>query len=38
VISSGFLGCEVAASARSLGLEATLVDPLAGPVAVATGR
>jgi 3-phenylpropionate/trans-cinnamate dioxygenase ferredoxin reductase component len=32
VIGSGFLGCEVAASARSLGLEVTLVDPLAVPM------
>lgn len=32
VIGAGFLGCEVAASARSLGLDVTLVDPLPVPM------
>jgi NADPH-dependent 2,4-dienoyl-CoA reductase/sulfur reductase-like enzyme len=32
VIGAGFLGMEVAASARSLGLDVTVVDPLATPM------
>ncbi|MET0236439.1 MAG: FAD-dependent oxidoreductase, partial [Kibdelosporangium sp.] len=32
VIGAGFLGCETAASARRLGLDVTLVDPLPQPM------
>ncbi|MFC0107055.1 NAD(P)/FAD-dependent oxidoreductase [Kibdelosporangium aridum] len=32
VIGAGFLGCEAAASARRLGLEVTIVDPLSYPM------
>ena len=32
VVGAGFLGCEVAATARGLGLEVTLIDPLAQPL------
>jgi NADPH-dependent 2,4-dienoyl-CoA reductase/sulfur reductase-like enzyme len=32
VIGAGFLGCEAAASARGLGLDVTLVDPLPYPM------
>ncbi|ALG11580.1 NAD(P)/FAD-dependent oxidoreductase [Kibdelosporangium phytohabitans] len=32
VIGAGFLGCEAAASARKLGLDVTLVDPLPQPM------
>lgn len=31
VVGAGFIGCEVAASARARGLEVTLVEPLAAP-------
>lgn len=32
VVGQGFVGCEVAATLRSLGLEVTMVDPLPGPL------
>ncbi|MEU7800497.1 FAD-dependent oxidoreductase [Micromonospora arborensis] len=32
VVGAGFLGCEAAASARALGVEVTLVDPLPVPL------
>lgn len=31
VVGAGFIGCEVAATARGLGLEVTVVEPLAAP-------
>jgi NADPH-dependent 2,4-dienoyl-CoA reductase/sulfur reductase-like enzyme len=37
VVGSGFIGCEVAASARQLGLEVTLVSLTAMPLQVALG-
>jgi NADPH-dependent 2,4-dienoyl-CoA reductase/sulfur reductase-like enzyme len=37
VVGSGFIGCEVAASARELGLEVTLVALTATPLQVALG-
>lgn len=37
VVGSGFIGCEVAASARQLGLEVTLVGNSATPLQVALG-
>jgi phthalate 3,4-dioxygenase ferredoxin reductase subunit len=37
VIGAGFIGAEVAATARALGLEVTLVDPLTVPMARALG-
>jgi NADPH-dependent 2,4-dienoyl-CoA reductase/sulfur reductase-like enzyme len=32
VVGAGFIGCEVAATARSAGLEVTIVEPLEAPV------
>lgn len=32
VVGQGFVGCEVAATLRSLGLDVTMVDPLPGPL------
>ena len=32
VVGAGFIGCEVAASARAVGLEVTLIEPLASPM------
>ena len=37
VVGGGFIGCEVAASARRRGLEVTLVEPLAAPVVRGVG-
>lgn len=37
VVGAGVLGCEVAASARSLGIEVDLVEPLAQPLLRAVG-
>lgn len=38
VAGGGFVGCEVAASARSLGAEVTIVEPLPAPLVHAVGR
>lgn len=32
VVGQGFIGCEVASTLRSLGLDVTMVDPLPGPL------
>lgn len=37
VIGAGFIGCEAAASLRSLGLAVTLVEPAPSPLAAAVG-
>jgi 3-phenylpropionate/trans-cinnamate dioxygenase ferredoxin reductase subunit len=37
VVGMGFIGCEVAATLRDLGLEVTMVDRLAGPLAGVLG-
>lgn len=37
VVGGGFIGCEVAATARKLGLEVSLVEPLVAPLARALG-
>ena len=37
VVGGGFIGCEVAASARRRGVEVTLVEPLAAPVVRGVG-
>jgi NADPH-dependent 2,4-dienoyl-CoA reductase/sulfur reductase-like enzyme len=37
VVGAGLIGSEVAATARSLGVDVTLVDPLAQPLAAAVG-
>ena len=37
VVGAGLIGCEVAASARSLGVDVTLIDALAGPLIRAVG-
>ena len=38
VIGAGFIGCEVASSCRQLGLDVTLIEPLAAPMVRALGR
>lgn len=38
VVGAGFIGAEVAASARTLGLEVTIVEALANPLARAVGE
>jgi 3-phenylpropionate/trans-cinnamate dioxygenase ferredoxin reductase subunit len=38
VVGAGWIGCEVAASARQRGLDVTLVDPLAVPLERVLGR
>jgi 3-phenylpropionate/trans-cinnamate dioxygenase ferredoxin reductase subunit len=38
VVGAGFIGCEVAATARQAGLEVTLVEPLAAPVVRGLGE
>ena len=38
VIGGGFVGCEVAAAARSMGCEVTVVEPLGTPLERAAGR
>lgn len=38
VVGAGFIGCEVAASCRARGLEVTLVEPLAQPLARVLGE
>jgi 3-phenylpropionate/trans-cinnamate dioxygenase ferredoxin reductase subunit len=38
VVGAGFIGCEVAASCRALGLRVTLIDALAAPMERAIGR
>jgi NADPH-dependent 2,4-dienoyl-CoA reductase/sulfur reductase-like enzyme len=38
VVGAGFIGSEVAATARGLGLDVTLVEPLAAPVVRALGE
>ena len=38
VVGAGFLGAEVAAVARAMGREVTLIDPLAAPMVRALGR
>jgi len=37
IIGAGFIGCEVAASIRTLGVEVEVVEPLAGPMVRALG-
>jgi NADPH-dependent 2,4-dienoyl-CoA reductase/sulfur reductase-like enzyme len=37
VVGAGFIGCEVAATARALGCEVTLVEPLEAPMVRALG-
>jgi NADPH-dependent 2,4-dienoyl-CoA reductase/sulfur reductase-like enzyme len=37
VIGGGFIGCEVAAQARQLGLDVTVIDQMAGPLIRALG-
>lgn len=37
VVGGGFIGCEVAASARARGLDVTVVEPLAAPVVRGVG-
>lgn len=37
VVGAGFIGCEVAASARSLGVDVTIVEPLPTPLARSLG-
>ncbi|MFC4943198.1 NAD(P)/FAD-dependent oxidoreductase [Pseudonocardia sp. GCM10023141] len=37
VVGAGFIGCEVAATARSLGHEVTIVDPRQAPIGRAVG-
>ena len=37
VVGQGFVGCEVAATLRTLGLDVTMVDPLPGPLWAALG-
>jgi NADPH-dependent 2,4-dienoyl-CoA reductase/sulfur reductase-like enzyme len=37
VVGAGFIGCEVAATARQAGLEVTVLEPLAAPVVRALG-
>ncbi|MGH3743363.1 MAG: NAD(P)/FAD-dependent oxidoreductase [Mycobacteriales bacterium] len=37
VVGGGFIGCEVAASARSLGAQVTIVEPQAAPLVGAVG-
>ncbi|WP_082977539.1 FAD-dependent oxidoreductase [Mycolicibacter heraklionensis] len=38
VIGAGFIGCEVAASLRGLGVQVTLVEPQAAPLAAVLGE
>ena len=38
VIGGGFVGCEVAAAARTMGCEVTVVEPLSTPLERAAGR
>ena len=38
VVGAGFIGCEVAATARTLGAEVTVVDPLPLPMVAALGE
>lgn len=38
VVGAGFIGCEVAASLRTRGLEVTLVEPAVAPLAAALGE
>lgn len=38
VVGAGFIGCEVAATARSLGLEVTVIEPLPAPVVRGLGE
>lgn len=38
VVGAGFIGCEVAATVRSLGLEVTLIDSLPAPLARSLGE
>ncbi|EME62888.1 FAD-dependent oxidoreductase [Rhodococcus ruber BKS 20-38] len=38
VIGAGFIGCEVAANLRTLGMEVALVEPQASPLAAVLGR
>ncbi|MBL1075557.1 NAD(P)/FAD-dependent oxidoreductase [Nocardia sp. 2] len=38
IVGAGFIGCELAASFRSRGLEVTLVEPQATPLAAALGE
>ena len=38
VVGAGFIGCEVAASLRGLGVEVVLVEPLATPLAAVLGE
>lgn len=38
VVGAGFIGCEVAATARQAGLEVSLVEPLAAPVVRGLGE
>lgn len=38
VAGGGFIGCEIAATARKLGLEAAIVEPQAAPMFAALGR
>lgn len=38
VVGGGFIGCEVAASARSLGIEVTIVEPASAPVVRGVGE
>jgi NADPH-dependent 2,4-dienoyl-CoA reductase/sulfur reductase-like enzyme len=37
IVGAGFIGCEVAATARTLGLDVTLIDPVNAPLAGALG-
>lgn len=37
IAGGGFVGCEVAASARALGADVTIVEPLAAPLVAAVG-
>ena len=37
VVGAGFIGCEVAATCRSRGLDVTLIDPLEAPLAQSIG-
>jgi NADPH-dependent 2,4-dienoyl-CoA reductase/sulfur reductase-like enzyme len=37
IVGAGFIGCEVAAAARNLGVDVVMVDPLAAPVVRGVG-
>ena len=37
VVGAGFIGCEVAATARALGCRVTVIEPMLAPMELASG-